>query len=206
MSLGGGPTVQAKPVDVFLLVDVSGSMAADGKIQSLNAALEESLPFLRESAAGLVGIDPQMRVLTFSTTAHWVGAAVPLADFWWRGLSAEPQGLTEMGAALHAVKSTLDEVAHALPPAIVLLTDGMPTDTTEPSYADALQELDAHPVGRASSRAAVAIGPDADRQALDAFVASSGGEVLSAHNPEQLANLVRVAGSSVLRSASEPIW
>lgn len=206
MSLDGPPIPIAKRVEVLFAVDVSGSMAVEGKIQSVNSAIEEALPFMRQAQQDIVGIEPWVRVLTFGSTVEWVGSPERLAEFWWPHLQAEPQGMTELGAALDAIVDLFDVEPPEVPTPIILLTDGMPTDTGPSRFVDALARLDAHPMGSAGSRVAVAIGDDADRDTLDEFVARVHGQVLSAHNPQQVAAQVRIAGASVLRSASEPIW
>lgn len=179
-------------------------MLADAKIQSLNAAVEEALPSLRRTAAEQVGVQMVANVLTFGTTAQWSASeGQPLADFWWQSLNAEPKGLTETGLALDHIVKFLDG-PHELPPAIILMTDGMPTDIHAPSFLDSLHSLNQHRLGSATSRAAVAIGADADRQPLEEF--ANGGPVLSAERPEQMADVIRSAGTSVITSASTPIW
>ena len=176
-------------------------------IQSLNAAMEEALPSLRRSADDLVGFDVVVSVVTFATSASLNGVErVPLQDFRWPDLEAEDQGLTELGAALDLVMTWPPPSDRELPPAIVLLTDGMPSDTLAPSFADALEAMSADPVLASAQRTAVAIGADADRQALARFVEPSGGDVSRADSPEQLAQVVRFAGTAVLQAASEPIW
>jgi len=203
MSLGG-LQLQEKEVHLIFLVDTSGSMASNAKIQSLNTALEEVLPALRAQASQLVGIEAHVRVATFSNGPRWVqDAPALLEDFWWEQVPAEPQSLTELGVALDFLRRSFDAQAHAMPPAIVLLTDGMPTDTMSPTFAEGLERLDAHPVGRSATRAAIAIGTDADLSSLEAFVAGSGGVVLTAQDPHQLTDVLRTASSSVLRAASE---
>lgn len=197
------PTVRARPIDLIFLVDVSGSMTGDAKIQSLNAAMEESLPFLRQAAEALVGVAPHVRVVAFGDAAEWiVDEPVPVGDFWWSELAAEVGGLTETGAALELVLGSLGRDPRRLPPALVLLSDGMPTDTRRPSFEDALAELDRDPIGGATTRTAVAIGEDADAASLRAFTARAGGEVLDAHDPHRLPELLRLIGTSVLQQAS----
>ncbi len=200
-----GPKVQARPLELIFVVDVSGSMAADAKMQSLNAAMEEALPTLRQVASAQVDVEVKVRVLRFGSSAQWTtSGAVPIDDFWWAGLVPEQRGLTELGAALASLIPVFDQ--SQLAPSVVLLTDGMPTDTVAPSFEQALAALDAHPVGQATARTAVAIGPDADRSTLESFVRATAGEVLDASSPEQLAELLRVTSTTLLQSASESIW
>jgi len=201
---GAGPQLRSRSVDVVFLIDVSGSMLADAKIQSLNAALEEALPFLRRAAAEVAGVESFVRVVTFGSTAAWtVDRPVPLEEFWWDELAAEPRGLTELGAAIDLVRTSLSDDRRALPPALILVTDGMPTDTVAPSFDEAIAQLDAHPVGRSSSRVAIGIGQDASVAALETFVAATRGEVLRAHDVQHLANVIGAASFSVMTQASE---
>lgn len=201
-----GPAFARRKVEMCFLIDVSGSMATDGKIQSLNTAVEEALPFFRRTAEESVGIDPFVRVLTFGSEVAWQGPAAPLADYWWHPVEAQRNGLTELGPAIALFIAALDTEQPVAPPPIILLTDGMPTDIGAPSFDEALADLDAHPIGRSCARVAVGIGRDADQETLNAFVATAGGQVLSAQDPQRLAAQIRIAGSSVMRSASEPIW
>ena len=41
-------TGKAKPLPVYLLLDVSGSMGVDGKIESLNSAVQEMISAFKE--------------------------------------------------------------------------------------------------------------------------------------------------------------
>ena len=63
----------------------------------------------------------------------------------------------------------------ALPPAIVLISDGMPTD----DHAEALAELLELPWGARSVRLAVGIGRDADHDMLVDFMSESGADPVS---------------------------
>ena len=201
------PEIESKALELFFVVDVSGSMAADGKIQSLNTAVEEALPFLRQAVAETVGVRAFVRLLAYATDTRWVvDHPVPIDDFLWPQMDAEQGGLSELGVALGELAQVLETHDLELPPALILLSDGMPSDTSSPSFTEALALLDSVPVARAASRVAIAVGEDADDSALHAFVAAGHGDVLSARNPQQLATHIRTAGSTALRSASEPIW
>ena len=46
-----GGTVARRPLHFIWMLDVSGSMAHDGKIQALNNAIAETIPLLAEDAA-----------------------------------------------------------------------------------------------------------------------------------------------------------
>ena len=86
----------------------------------------------------------------------------------------------------------------ALPPAIVLVSDGMPTD----DFAEALEQLMALPWGMRSVRMAVAIGQDAAYDNLTTFIGDPSIEPVTASNPEQLLMALRWATVHVARAAS----
>jgi uncharacterized protein YegL len=88
----------------------------------------------------------------------------------------------------------------ALPPVLVLISDGRPTDDYQPS----LERLLAEPWGGRAVRLAVAIGQDADRDVLEQFIATPGARPLRANSPESLVRQIRWASTAALASASAP--
>jgi uncharacterized protein YegL len=177
-------------------------MQADGKIQSLNNAIKEALPHMQHSADENPNAQVFVRAARFSDGAQWhVAAPTPVADFRWTDLTAG--GMTDMGKAIHMVAEQLripPMSDRALPPILVLVSDGQPTD----DYAGAVRELLDLPWGRRSVRIAVAIGADADQDALQTFVANPEIPVLQANNAETLVNYIRWASTAVLKAASAP--
>lgn len=87
-----GGELAARPLDFFWICDRSGSMSVDGKIQSLNAAIRESLPHMREVAEQNPFARIRVRSLSFSHGAIWHPAPTPVAieDFRWTDLDADP--------------------------------------------------------------------------------------------------------------------
>jgi len=203
MSLIGGP-MRARPLHMIFLLDCSSSMAAGGKIQALNAAIAEALPILRSKADKNPQAEVLLRVVTFSTGARWhVAEPTPIAEFTWRDVAAG--GDTHLGAALALVTEALRSPPmpeRALPPVLVVVSDGRPTDR---EFPDRLAELGDSPWGRRSVRVAIAIGRDADEEVLQSFIGTSGaGRPLRANSPEDLADCIRWASTAVLREASQP--
>ncbi len=82
----------ARPLDFFWLCDRSGSMSQEAKIESLNAAIRESLPHMREVAQRNPFAQIRLRSLAFSHGASWYpeATAVPVEDFRWNDLAADP--------------------------------------------------------------------------------------------------------------------
>lgn len=191
----GGP-IASRPLHFIWLADCSGSMAYDGKIQALNAAVREALPHMRAVAAQNTNATVLVRAVRFSTGAEWhVRRPVPVESFSWRDLQA--QGLTDLGAGLRLVTAELQVPPmpeRALAPVLVLVSDGCPTDDYEP----ALRDLLATPWGGRAVRLAVGIGRDADREVLGEFMSTDGAEPLRANSPESLVRHIRWASTIAL--------
>jgi uncharacterized protein YegL len=176
-------------------------MAADGKIQALNAAVREMLPHLVRVGHQNPHAELLFRALRFGTGAAWhVPVPTPVEQVRWPPLEAG--GYTDLGAALgllatHLTTPPMEE--RALPPALVLVSDGQPTDDLDAGLA----QLRATPFGAAAIRLAVAIGNDADLGVLRRFIGLPGVEPFQASNPEQLVETLRWASTHVSRMASE---
>ena len=83
-----------------------------------------------------------------------------------------------------------------IPPLVVLLSDGEPTD----EYEAPLAALDSLPWGKKAQRYAIAIGQDADLEVLQEFTRDPQ-KVLPAANSQQLATLIQWASTQVLQSS-----
>jgi uncharacterized protein YegL len=178
-------------------------MAADGKIQALNNAIRETIPHLRDVAVDNPFAQMLVRALTFSTGARWhIEQPTPVESLVWTDLVAG--GFTDLGAALTALAAELEVPPmeqRALPPALVLISDGQPTDDWE----DGLARLLTSPWGSRSVRLAIAIGRDAERSVLQEFIGRDDVEPGTANNPEQLAQMIRWASTVASRVASTPV-
>ena len=90
----------------------------------------------------------------------------------WCGSDLDTGGYTDLGAALDLLAPqlappTIEE--RSLPPAVLLISDGMPTDDYKPALGRFLDE----PMGRRAVRMAVGIGRDADLEVLERFIGSA---------------------------------
>ena len=88
----------------------------------------------------------------------------------------------------------------ALPPVLVLISDGQPTDDFD-AELKALMEV---PWAKRAVRISIAIGHDADHGPLRKFIGNPELPVLEANNAETLVNYIRWASTAVLRAASSP--
>lgn len=197
-----GGRIARRPLHFFFLVDCSGSMNLDGKIQALNTAVREAVPHMRRAADDNVGAEVFVRAIAFSDGASWhVAEPTGVHEFAWKNVAAE--GLTDLGAGLRLLTEALTDPTmphRALPPVAVLVSDGQPTD----DYESALAELLATPWGGKSVRLSIAIGRDADREVLQSFIASRDYRPVSAAYPEALVEQIKWASTAGLAIASSP--
>ena len=197
-----GGELATRPLHFIWLADCSGSMSIDGKIQALNNAIRESLPHMRTVADENPNAEVLMRVLKFSSGAQWhVSQPTSVTDFKWTDLQTD--GVTDMGRALSMVAEQLKMppmTDRALPPVLVLISDGQPTD----DFHKGLQALMNEPWGKKAVRIAIAIGEDADTEVLQKFIGHPELQPLQANNPEALVRHIKWVSTAVLKAASSP--
>jgi uncharacterized protein YegL len=197
-----GGELANRPLHFIWITDCSGSMRVDGKIQALNQAIRESIPHMQRVADENPNAQIMVRALKFSSGAEWhISQAVPVENFTWIDLTAE--GITDMGRAFSLVANELKippMTERALPPVLVLLSDGQPTDNVEKG----LKELMTQPWGKKAVRIAIAIGQDADMEVLQKFIGHPELKPLQANNSESLVKFIKWASTAVLKSASAP--
>lgn len=199
--LPGGPLAR-RPLHFIWIADCSGSMGYGGKIQSLNNAIREALPHMQDAASENPNAEVMVRAMKFSSGASWhVASPVPVEQFRWDDLEAS--GVTDMGRALQLVAEQLDTEKmppRALPPVLVLISDGHPTD----DVSAGLRDLMAQPWGTKAVRIAIAIGDDAEKSVLQRFIGHPELEPLQANNAESLVTFIKWVSTAVLKSASSP--
>jgi len=220
-----------RPLHFIYLCDCSGSMRAGGKMPSLNQAIRQSLPEMVQVSLQNPEAQILVRVLRFADQALWhLGTPTPVDQVLpqWRDLEAG--GLTAMGEAFRALAAVLRTPPmeqRALPPVLVLISDGAPTD----DVSEGLRTLMAEPWAAKAVRLAIAIGHDADLEVLQQFIGSepgAGGErrsagqgldgdrrpgvpaqrpgrrPLQANDSTSLARYIQWASTAVLGAASQP--
>lgn len=195
----GGPMAR-RQLHFFYVLDRSGSMNANGKIQALNIAMAESLPLLRSAAADNAAAEVLVRALTFSDGARWESTEpIPVERFRWTPIAAD--GLTDLGAALRQLAQAMETPPmpdRMLPPVVVLVSDGQPTD----DYRSALETLMRTSWGPRSVRLSVAIGSDADREVLQEFIGyGSPRKPLQADDPDAIIEAIQWATTAATRMA-----
>jgi uncharacterized protein YegL len=172
------------------------------KIQSLNFAIREAIKPMQQTAGDNPHAQVLVRAVTFSTGARWhLATPTPVASFQWTDVPAS--GVTDMGKALKLVSEQLKIPPmsdRALPPILVLVSDGQPTD----DFGTGLKALMAQPWAKRAVRLAIAVGNDADKGVLSKFIGHSELKPLEANNSSALVDYIRWASTAVLKSASSP--
>ena len=208
--------VVKRDLHFFLLVDCSGSMNGT-KIASLNHAVAEALPAIRDAVQGHPEVCVKFRAIKFSDNASWhigsLTSADPIDNIYWNDLTAS--GQTETNQAIAILLDALDVEMmprRGYPPVCLLLSDGFCTNPD--GYINAIEKLNSLPWGKKAVRLAVAIGDEReyDEQELLRFVNvkdESGNPVfLKAHNSQELVHYIKWAsvaasiGASVSKSKS----
>lgn len=199
-----GGELATRPIHFFWVVDCSGSMYGEKK-GIVNNTIQECIPEMRNSADNNPNAQLLIRALQFSSGASWITTSpVPVENYSWEDMEAN--GLTELGKAFDLLAAQLSippMPARALPPVIVLLSDGQPTD----DYKKSLDKLKGMPWFRKAVKIAISIGQDADDDVLIEF-AGNKELVLQANNATALAKMIKWASttaSMVSAPSSKPM-
>jgi uncharacterized protein YegL len=199
-----GGELASRPLHFIWIVDCSGSMYGE-KIGTVNHAIQSTIPEMADAAKDNPNAQLLVRTLKFATGASWVTTnPIPIEDFAWDDLEA--CGVTDLGKAFDmlAAQLTIPPMTdRALPPVLVLLSDGQPTD----DYKKSLENLLHLPWGKKAVRIAISIGQDADDDVLEQFTGNKE-LVLQANNPQALVKMIKwasTAASMVSAPASRPM-
>ena len=199
-----GGELASRPIHFFWVVDCSGSMYGE-KIGIVNNTIQECIPEMRNSADNNPNAQLLIRALQFSSGASWITTSpVPVENYSWEDMEAN--GLTELGKAFDLLAAQLSippMPARALPPVIVLLSDGQPTD----DYKKSLDKLKGMPWFRKAVKIAISIGQDADDDVLIEFTGNKE-LVLQVNNATALAKMIKWASttaSMVSAPSSKPM-
>ncbi len=197
-----GGELARRPLHFIWIADCSTSMRTSGKMDALNSAIETALPHMVSVSSENPNADVLIRAISFSSGAKWhVQHPVPVDEFTWTPL--ESGGVTDMGKAFSLLEEVLNMPPmenRALPPVLVLITDGQPTD----DYKSALNSLLRKPWARKSVRLGIGIGRSANKRVLKEFIDNDEIPVLCAENSQKLVDYIKWASTVVLQAASAP--
>lgn len=185
-------SVPRRTMTLFFLIDTSGSMVGN-KIGAVNDAVVNVLPMLNDISETNPDAEIKVAALEFSSGVNWLYDEPKLAkDFIWQDVTAG--GLTSLGGACSELAAKLSRnggfmqsASGSFAPAIILLSDGEPTD----NYGAGLAKLQANNWFKSAIKIAIAIGDDADKEVLKQFTGNAEA-VITVHNIDALKQIIRV--------------
>lgn len=192
----------ARPLPVIVLADISGSMVSDGKIQALNAALQDMVKAF--AGQSRIRAEIQVGLITFGGDA--AKAHLPLAPAHQiaRFENLQAEGRTPMGHALELATALLEDKelipSRAYRPVLVLVSDGMATDDWKQAFAN----LQASERAQKATRLAMAIGSDADEVMLKAFTNDPEAPLFKANNARDIHSFFHAVTMSVTVKSQSP--
>ncbi len=199
-------TVARKSLQFFWLTDCSGSMSGK-KIATLNQAIREALPEIRNAVGGHPEVQVSMRAICFADDAKWhVGPkAVPIEQFVWPELAVAGGTATSQAIRLLTGELNAEQMPRrGLPPVCILISDGYCTDPAS-EYDAAIAELLKQPWGLKAVRLAIGISDgdsSYDEEQLLKFVSHPEIGVLHADTPQKLVQYIRWASVNASVGAS----
>lgn len=127
INLEGISDNQRRQKPVILMLDVSGSMTQDGKIDQLNRGIRGLISDFRDNDS--LNADLRLCIITFGGDGAKIYQEYkPLNEVQWRDLNAS--GGTPLADALRLAKSVVEDreklPPNAYRPVIILISDGMP--------------------------------------------------------------------------------
>lgn len=184
--------VAARTLPVILLLDTSGSMRADDKIDVLNTSVKEMIEALTDVDAGHGYIT--ITIITFGgDAAELITDNAPVASIEFPPLKAN--GRTPLGSGLRIAREVIEQFpSRSFLPTVALVSDGIPTD---PTWEPELDQLLTSKRGKKASRFALAIGADADHDLLARF---SGGEVHEASEAAEIRKFLQFVTMTITQA------
>lgn len=192
MGLLDNESIPRRKMTLFFVIDTSGSMLGS-KIGSVNDAIENVLPMIGEISHENPDAEINVAALEFSTGTRWLYDEPKEAkEFIWQKVEAD--GLTSLGEACEELNKKLSRnggfmssPSGCFAPAIILLSDGGPTD----NFESGLKSLQGNSWYKNAIKIAIAIGDDADKNVLKQFTGSSEA-VITVHNIDALKKMIRI--------------
>ncbi len=202
MSLKKFTVAKARALPVLILADTSGSMSVDGKISSLNEAIQNMVSTFKQESARQAEI--QVGLITFGGEAAEMHLPLAKAAEIEAIEPLDATGRTPMGHAFEIATKVLEDkeliTSRDYRPVVILLSDGIPTD----SWKAGLDSLCNSDRGKKASRFAMAIGAEANIDVLEAFNNDLEAPVFKANEARDIHRFFRAVTMSVTaRSQSQ---
>ena len=178
----------SKVLDIYFLCDCSGSMAGEN-IAALNSAISGTFSELSGRYAHSTELRLQINAISFANDAEWYLQSSQLsAGKSWLPI-VNTGGITALGSAYKLLAfhlSKLGDDPHYLPPVILLLSDGKPTDNARAG----LDKLLATSAGALAKRFAAGIGAEASAETLYEMAGHEKAHTALATDAIELRNIV----------------
>ncbi|GAE27522.1 phage/colicin/tellurite resistance cluster TerY protein [Halalkalibacter wakoensis JCM 9140] len=192
---------EARPLPVILMLDVSGSMYSDGKINALNASVKEMLETFSEEDS--IKAEIHVSIVTFGGRANLHTDLKPAREITFTDMSAN--GGTPLGEALDIVTELINNKeklpSRSYRPSIILVSDGQPNDSQWEAKLQSFIES-----GRTAKcdRWSLGIGQDADMSMLQTFMNDPEKRVFKAEDANQISKFFRfITSTSIARTKSQ---
>lgn len=185
-----------KQLNIFFVVDSSGSMRAEGRMQAVNDAFLKMVPALRQVQLDCKSeFELYIAIMTFDETARWIVAPTPILEYIHEEIECS-QWVTYYSRAFRALGEKLTQseyMAHTgkiSQPYIMFMTDGEPTEKDD--YQPELDKLLENGWFNIAQRFAVLIGRDtihssAARAAVEKFVSNETEGIINAADAAAIA-------------------
>lgn len=185
-----------KLLNTFFVVDISGSMRAEGRIDAVNEAFIQMVPILRQVQLDCLSeFELRIAIMTFDASARWIVAPTPILDYNHEEIDCS-QWVTYYSRAFRTLGDKLTKgeyMAHTgkiAQPYIMFMTDGAPTK--EDNYEPELDKLQENSWFKSAQRFAVLIGKDtinnpSARAAVEKFVSDSTEGIINAADASVIA-------------------
>ncbi|MBQ1440855.1 MAG: VWA domain-containing protein [Clostridia bacterium] len=188
---GTDSVIVKKVLPLIYVIDTSGSMDGD-RISSVNRAMRELEPILREKVAEIPEAEIKIGAITFSNGAKWLTpqGLVSVEHFYWN--DAKAGGLTDLGAALKELNAKLSRSSFLVSetgfcaPVLIFMSDGEPNDNWEKELKNISQSNRWFQIAR---KIAIAIGDEANKKVLEEIVRDKEA-VIQTSDLETLKNMI----------------
>ena len=202
----------AKLLNIFFVVDVSGSMRFEGRINAVNEAFTQMIPALRQiQMDSMSEFELRIAIMTFDQSARWIVPPTPIMEYNHEDIECS-EWVTYFSTAFEKLGEKLtrkEYMAHSgkiAAPYIMFMTDGEPTP--DDNYQPALENLLSNGWFNASQRFAVLIGKDAidspaARAAVSRFVRSETEGIINAADAATIAAEVQAKTIHTIQIATK---
>lgn len=192
---GMGTKGTQKLLNMIFIVDVSGSMKAEGRIQAVNEAFTKMIPVLRQIQTDSKSeFELRIAIMTFDETARWIVSPTPIMEYDHEEIACS-RWVTYYSRAFRMLgekMTTSEYMAHTgkiAQPYIMFMTDGEPTEDDD--YRPELDRLLENGWFRSSQRFAVLIGRDTinspgARAAVERFVSNTAEGIINAADAQAI--------------------